>query len=514
MQAEQLIGQTIAGYRVLQVLGRGGMSIVFLAQSLDKPQDQVAIKVLVASNISTPEELLSFQARFLREAQAAYQLHHEHILPVLGYGVASDLFYMIMPVITGGTLAHLLAARQGRLPLAEIAGYLNQLASAVDYAHEHALIHRDIKPSNVLLNEQGNVYLVDFGIVHLFDTGPYAVDEAPTTLTTMGKMYGTPIYMAPERFKGEQAEPATDIYALGILLYQLVTGQVPFQADNPLAIGMKHLSEVPLSPRSLRPELPEPAEAAILRAIAKQPSDRFVSASALAAAFDAGLKGQWTEGVLPLSPLVQPGSDYAQRAQPQLAPIVPVPEDPGQTNPLVLGSVPPSFRPEVPGADEPTQVDPLTSHRSSYPNRGPYGPLQADPAPLVFSPPRSRPLSRILLAGASLAVLASLVLLLLLGGLFLSLPSSPSSPDQQIHPTSTSGVPIGPGVTPTSPVKVTPALSPATTPTHRPKSSPTPDTTPVPTPTSGVTPVATPSPILAPTPTLTPKVPLTPQTKP
>lgn len=481
-KAEHLIGQTIAGYLLLEVLGIGGMSIVFLAQSLDNPQDQVAIKIMVPSNLSTSEEVLSFQARFLREAQAAYQLHHEHILPVLGYGVANDLFYMIMPVITSGTLAQLVATRQGLLPLAEIAGYLNQLASAIDYAHQHGLIHRDIKPSNVLLNAQGSIYLVDFGIVHLFDTGPYAVDAAPTALTTMGKMYGTPIYMAPERFKGEQAEPATDIYALGILLYELVTGRVPFQADNPLAIGMKHLSEVPLSPRSLRPDLPEPAEAAILRAIAKQPSDRFVSASAFAAAFAAGLKGQWTESLLhlPLPPLVLPEPGYAQRAQPQLAPVVPFPEDPVQANPLVLGPALPSARREVP----------LDAN----------GPTQASPTPLAFSRPRSQTLPRILLAGVLLAALASLALLL--GGQFQFFQSSPSSPGQQSHPTTTSR----PGVTPTSPAKVTPALSPGTTPTHAVKRTPTPETTSAPTATSGLTPIPlTPSPTQPPTPTPTPK---------
>src|SRR6266568_1678379 len=222
-RSEDLLGRTIAGYRLLEVLGRGGMSIVFLAQRLDGPQDRVAIKILMPSTAPTPEEFVSFQARFMREAQAAYHMHHPHILPVLGYGEEQGLFYMIMPVITGGTLTTRLASASGPLPLAEIARYLDQLAGAIYYANQH-------------------------GIIHLFDSGLYALEEALTSLTTTGRMYGTPAYMAPERFKGEQAEPATDIYALGILLYQLVTGQVPFSADNPLAVGMKHLNEQPRSP--------------------------------------------------------------------------------------------------------------------------------------------------------------------------------------------------------------------------------------------------------------------------
>src|SRR5438105_4860573 len=142
IKAENLVGQQLAGYRLLEVLGRGGMSIVFLAERLDNPQERVAIKVLMPSHIPTPEEFISFQSRFLREAQTAHQLDHEHILPVLGYGEIDDILFMIMPVITGGSLTKLLALKHGPLPLAEIAAYLNQLASAIDYAHQHGFLHR------------------------------------------------------------------------------------------------------------------------------------------------------------------------------------------------------------------------------------------------------------------------------------------------------------------------------------------------------------------------------------
>lgn len=304
MKTDHLLNRTIAGYELIKTLGRGGMGTVFLAQRPGDPQERVAIKILTLSTISTSDEFATFQARFLREAQTVHQLHHAHIVPILDYGEEeSGLFYMIMPVISGGSLSHRIAARPGTIPLDKIAGYLNQLTSAVDYSNQHGMVHRDIKPGNVLLDEEENVYLADFGIVRLFDNSHLALDDAPPTLTTTGKLYGTPAYMAPERFRGEPAEPTTDLYALGILLYQLITGQVPFEADNPLALGLKHLNEEPLRPRSLRPDLPAPAEAVVLKAIAKQPAERFATASALSSAFSTGLEGKWTNELLPFATL-------------------------------------------------------------------------------------------------------------------------------------------------------------------------------------------------------------------
>jgi serine/threonine protein kinase len=486
IRTEDLVGRTIAGYRLLEVLGRGGMSVVFLAQPLDKPQDRVAMKILVSRELSTPEELVSFQARFLREAQAAYQMHQEHILPVLAYGAADDIFYMVMPVITGGTLAERLASEHGHMPLEEIAGYLNQVASAIDYAHQHGVIHRDIKPSNVLIDEKGNAYLVDFGIVHLFDSGSFAIDEAPTRLTTTGRMYGTPAYMAPERFKGEQAEPATDVYALGVMLYFLVTGQLPFKASSPLLIGMKHLNEIPPDPRSLRPDLPEPAEAAILKALAKEPADRFSSASALAAAFGAGIKGQWAQELFPLAPVVPPNPVDPHAAEPTLASIVPIPEGPAQSNPLVLGAAPAIGA--APLADLPTRANPA-------------------PAPMVYPQTRSRKMLPWLLLAALALIVVSLVLLLPdLHALFAG--SSTPTPTPSAIPTSTHGVPTNPAITPTVTTGTTPSPSPAATSSSAPTPKTTPTTAPATTPTSssapGKTPTAASSPTSSPTPATTP----------
>ena len=476
-----LSGQIIAGYRLHEVLGRGGMSIVYLAQRLDDPHDRVAIKILMPAIAPTPEEFVSFQARFMREAQAAYHMHHPHILPVLGYGEEQGLLYMIMPVISDGTLTTRLASASGPLPLAEIARYLDQLAGAIDYANQHGVVHRDIKPSNVLIDNNGSVYLVDFGIIHIFDSGLYALDEALTSLTTTGRMYGTPAYMAPERFKGEPAEPATDIYALGILVYQLVTGQVPFSADNPLAVGMKHLNEQPRSPRALRPDLPEPAEAAILKALAKEPADRFASAAALASAFAAGLKGQWSEALFPLPP-VTPIELAATRIQhPVIAPIAPVPASPYQPGQMVLGPAPLATYYQAPVA---------------------FAPTQFTQAPALL--PRTRTWSP-LLAVATVALVIALVLLSALSIYFLQKANSPN-PGNQPNPTST--VPPTTGATPTLSPAASPAVSPTPSPGQTPTSTPSPSSTPTPatspTPSPGTTPTPSPGTTPVPSPGITP----------
>lgn len=488
MRTEQLLHRTIAGYDLIEVLGKGGMSIVFLAQRQENSQDKAAIKVLTPSTLSTSDEFSAFKARFLREAQTVHQLHHSHILPILNYGEEEDgLFYMIMPVISGGNLAHRLAMMSGVLPLEEIANYLEQLTSAVDYSNQHGVVHRDIKPSNVLLGSEGNIYLADFGIVRLFDSSHLALDDAPPTLTTTGKLYGTPAYMAPERFRGEPAEPATDIYALGILLYQLVTGQVPFEADNPLALGLKHLNEEPLRPRALRPDLPEPSEAAILKAIAKQPAERFETASALSTAFQAGLEGTWVRELLPFAPVLAASALDTRVNQP------------GNALPVLLSE-----------ETEPRRFIPNPAPEATVDNL----PLASIPTvaniPAVVRPRREPHFWRNLQA-FTLGMLA--IVFLLFGGLLalamyrLETPT-PHAPTIPVSATSTTSTPTRTSATPSPTTGTTPVVgstpSPASGSTSTPVvgSTPTPTTapsTPAPTPTS-----PPPTPTTAPAPTATP----------
>ena len=292
--AKDYIGRVLSGYRLVALLGAGGAGAVFLAERVDDPSIQRAIKVLMPADSLSATEIKSFQMRFLREIQIASQvLQHTHILPILSYHAeTSGLSYMELPLMPGGTLADRVAA--GPMPLDEVASYLRQIASALDYAHRQGVIHRDLKGANVLLDRDGSAYLADFGIARMFasSTQPFDVpDSAPLTRT--GQIIGTPTFMAPEQFTGAMVNGQVDIYSLGVLAWQMVTGALPFTASDPLQLALQHLNNPPPSARRLRPELPEPADAALRRALAKRPEDRFESAGTFAAAFDDGLNGDW-----------------------------------------------------------------------------------------------------------------------------------------------------------------------------------------------------------------------------
>ncbi|HEY1387725.1 MAG TPA: serine/threonine-protein kinase [Ktedonobacterales bacterium] len=277
-QGGNLTGREIAGNRLLHVLGTGGASEVYLAQNLDDPTALVAVKVLMPSWQLPPDERKNFHARFLREAQAAQRLNHPHILPVLVYGEEDGITFMVLPFMAGGTLATRLGNAPHGLPLAAVAKYLELIAGALDFAHEHGVIHRDIKPTNVLVDAHDQLYLSDFGIARLFTADESAVTaggQPATTLTVTGQILGTPVYMAPEQVLSARVGPAADIYSLGILLYQMVTGVVPFEAETSVGLAMLHVQEPPAAPHLRRVDLPPPAEAAILRAIAKSPEARF-----------------------------------------------------------------------------------------------------------------------------------------------------------------------------------------------------------------------------------------------
>ena len=291
--AKDYIGRILSGHRLIALLGTGGAGAVFLGERLDDPTIRRAIKLLLPGDELPATEMASFQARFLREAQAASQLHHAHILPILSYHAeASGLSYMELPLMSGGTLAGRIAA--GPMPLDDVASYLRQIASALDYAHRQGVIHRDVKAVNVLLDENGAAYLADFGIARIFEQGPQPLDVPEiTSLTRTGQIIGTPACMAPEQFTGGAITPQLDIYALGVLAWQMVTGALPFVAGDSLQLALQHLHNPPPSARALRPGLPEPAEMALRKALAKRPEDRFATAGDFATAFSDGLSDEW-----------------------------------------------------------------------------------------------------------------------------------------------------------------------------------------------------------------------------
>ncbi len=282
MNAEALIGTVLGSCTLQRVLGQGGMGAVYLAQQA-RPNRQVAVKVLMPMTPLTANQLAAFLERFRREADAIASLEHPGIVPVHEYGEQDGLAYLVMPCISGGTLRDEME-REGQLPLSKAVNYLEQLASALDFAHERGVIHRDIKPANILLTPTGRLLLTDFGLVKVVS------DEQQVSLTGNGMPVGTPDYMAPEQVTGDTIDGRVDLYALGVVLYQMLTGTTPFQGGTPMQIAARHLQTPPPSPRLLRPELPLAAEQAMLRALAKRPVDRYNYAQDLANAFRIALE--------------------------------------------------------------------------------------------------------------------------------------------------------------------------------------------------------------------------------
>lgn len=273
-----LIGREFGPYRIEAEVGVGGMATVYRAFHATMNR-HVAIKIL-PEHMSRDE---NFRRRFEREAMVIAKLEHANILPVYDYGEVDNRLYLVMRYISSGSLRDLMAA--GPLELAEVNRILNQVGGALAYAHRLDIIHRDIKPANVLLDEQKACYLTDFGLAKLMT----ASDSMQLTATGVGM--GTPAYMSPEQGQGEPADFRSDIYSLGIMLYEMVTGRVPFEAETPIGIVFKHISDPLPLPSSIEPNLPSMVEQVIIKALAKNPADRFASAEAMTTAFQGALAG-------------------------------------------------------------------------------------------------------------------------------------------------------------------------------------------------------------------------------
>jgi serine/threonine protein kinase len=293
MDASELVGRIVGGYQLERIIGSGGAGTVYLGTKVGESDQQVAVKVLMPPPQASATDRVEFKARFEREAKALQLLRHPRILALLEYGEdeASGLSYMVLPYMSGGTLASRL--QEGAQPLDDVARYTTEIGEALDYAHSQGIVHRDVKPGNVLLDANGQIYLADFGIAKIFDTAGTTL----LTITSTGQVMGTADYMSPEQAQGEDVTGATDVYSLGMVLYHLVTGKVPFEGKSLTQILLQIATTPPIPPRSFRPTLPAPAEAAILRALAKKPVDRFKSAGELSRAFSLGLRDEWAPGL-------------------------------------------------------------------------------------------------------------------------------------------------------------------------------------------------------------------------
>jgi serine/threonine-protein kinase len=291
-----MIGTTLGSYRIVEQIGMGGMATVYKAYDPDTDR-YVAVKVLSHHYSQEP----TFLERFRQEAKAVAGLQHPYILPVHAYGEQDGTAYLVMPYMDTGTLRDVLS--RGALPLRETSRLLGQTASALDYAHGKGIIHRDVKPSNLLVDGEGNAYLTDFGIAKIV--------EATLELTGTGMALGTPQYLSPEQCQGvKDLKPATDVYSLGIVLYQMLTGQVPFQAETPMAVIQKHLTAPLPPPRSLRPDLPEAVEGVVFKALSKEPEQRFPSAASMGEALSSAVRIGEAQAVTELPPVPPPQDDF------------------------------------------------------------------------------------------------------------------------------------------------------------------------------------------------------------
>jgi beta-lactam-binding protein with PASTA domain/predicted Ser/Thr protein kinase len=284
-------------YELHRRLGRGGMAEVYLARDemLDRP---VAVKVLFPALATDP----GFVERFRREAQRAASLNHPNIVGVYDWGEANGTYFIVMEYVEGESLAEQIQ-REGRIHPDRAAEIASDIAGALGFAHRNGgVIHRDVKPGNVLITREGAVKVADFGIAR-------AIADAPDqNLTKTGSVMGTATYFSPEQARGASVDPRSDVYSLGCVLYEMITGHPPFAGENAVAIAYKHVQEAPLPPRQIDPALPETLEAIILKCLAKNPANRYPSAQDMRADLRRYLDGARIMAEPVLAPPMDPGA--------------------------------------------------------------------------------------------------------------------------------------------------------------------------------------------------------------
>jgi serine/threonine-protein kinase len=272
-------------YEIIRRLGSGGMADVFLARDTHLGRN-VAIKIL-HKNFARDEE---FVTRFRQEAQAAAGLNHPHIVSIYDRGEADDSYYIAMEYLEGKSLKELIGEK-GRLGNREAIDIAAQILQGLQFAHEHNVIHRDIKPHNIVINGRGQVKVTDFGIARA---------GTSTHMTETGSIIGTAQYLSPEQAKGRAVEKSSDLYSLGVVLYEMLTGRVPFEGENPVAVALKHLSDMPVPPQALVPDIPDNLNNVVMRALAKDPIDRYRSAEEFLADLEKCRRDMAVEAFVPI----------------------------------------------------------------------------------------------------------------------------------------------------------------------------------------------------------------------
>jgi serine/threonine-protein kinase len=267
---DDLIGKQIGGYEILGVIGHGGMATVYRAQQVSMNRI-VAIKVLPRQYVNDD----TYMQRFHREVEIVARLEHRNIVPVHDYGEHEGQPYIVMRYMPAGSVDDLLLS--GPLEVDKILGVIEQIAPALDYAHSKNVLHRDLKPSNVLMDDDGGAFLTDFGIARILG------EPSVPSITTQG-VVGTPSYMSPEQAQGQSLDGRSDVYALGIMVFEMATGRRPFLSDTPYGVAVMQVTTPPPSPRALNPTLSIPFEQVVFKALKKKKEERYSNAVTLAEA--------------------------------------------------------------------------------------------------------------------------------------------------------------------------------------------------------------------------------------
>ena len=320
VRGQHLIGQEIGSCILEKQLGHGGSSAVFLAQSRTY-DEKVAVKVFLPRSTMDKQTQKNFYRRFLREAQAASELDHPNILSIFSYGEHNGLPYIVMPYMPGGTLSEYVA-KHGPLSLSEAQQYLEQISSALDYAHEQGCVHCDVKPANILLDDQGHVVLSDFGIVRSMQPD---TESTIQSIKSSEILMGTPDYISPEQALGQELDGRSDVYSLAVTLFFLLAGRPPFKAESSIAMALMHVHEKPPALGTMRADITPQIDSVIGKALSKWPEERFQTAGEFSAAFTKAVtnadqfatrgggakrkvhnyNGEGKQGIAALKPIVQ-----------------------------------------------------------------------------------------------------------------------------------------------------------------------------------------------------------------
>lgn len=315
---DPLVGKKLGQFEIIEKIGQGGMASVYRARQVSINRI-VAVKVLPPNLLNDP----TFSERFAREVDVIAHLEHPHILPIYDYGDDEGVPYIAMRYLGGGSMADLI--RRGVIPLDKIERPFRQVAQALDYAHREGVIHRDLKPANVMLDENGNAYLSDFGIARVLGSE-----------LTGSMLIGTPAYMSPEQANGLPIDSRSDVYSLGVVLFELVAGREPHRAENPMSLLLKHINEPTPDVRRYRADVPQAVSEVLYKATAKDPNDRYSSAGEFAAAFAEAIK----QPVTPYtgSESLEDAATIAPGTPPPIRKATPIVNDYEQTTPLPRGA--------------------------------------------------------------------------------------------------------------------------------------------------------------------------------